>query len=437
MIRAYLWVCLVALVIGCQKPAPQDTTSVAPRMAASKLSVLVVNDPPLAAGIKLLRGEWAERSGGQLEIQEMTVAQFSDADKLAADLILYPSRYVGMLVDRDWLRPVRKSVLDSEDVAINDMLPQVRNAVLPYGGQVYGLSLGEPPLMLARETGSQETGSQETGPQEEVATWESVDLRLTEKFSTLKYPRAVELLVRGTANAQHRSRIAGCFDVETMQPQIASPPFVRALEQMRQNEKLPDDDQASLSWPSALREDSPGPVAFTPLPRAEQVYNPLREIWEKSEESKPLAMLGFAGRSLSVAKSTRNSASAFKLLRWLVSEKIATQLSPRSEATVWFRKSQVIKAKRWLAKDGANKDETVAAVSRLLASSNYFLLPRIPGIDDYLQTLEEALSNGVSKDLSPDENASRGYREVERRDRRLRPRPAASGLSQASWVASE
>ncbi len=402
MIRAYLWVCLVVLVIGCQKPAPQDTTSIAPRMAASKLSVLIVSDPPLAAGIKLLRGEWAERSGGQLEIQEMTVEQLSDADKLAADLILYPSRYVGMLVDRDWLRPVRKSVLQSEDVAINDMLPQVRNAVLPYGGQVYGLSLGEPPLMLARETGSQKGESQEEG-----ATWEDVDFRLTEKFSSLKYPRAVELLVRGTANAQHRSRIAGWFDVETMQPQIASPPFVRALEQMRQNGELPDDAQASLSWPSALREDSPGPVAFGILPRAKQVYNPLREIWEKSEVGKPLAMLGFAGRSVSVAKSTRNSASAFKLLRWLVSEKIATQLSPRSEATVWFRKSQVIKAKRWLAKDGANKDETVAAVSQLLSSSNYFLLPRIPGIDDYLQTLEEALFNAPSddpsKDLSPEE----------------------------------
>ena len=254
---------------------------------------------------------------------------------------------------------------------------------------------------------AQETGFQETGSQEEDSTWENLGSRLTEKHSSLKYPRAVELLVRGTANAQHRSRVAGWFDVETMQPQIATPPFVRALEQMRQNEKLSGDAQASLSWPSALREDSPEPVAFATLPRAEQVYNPLREIWEQGEEGKPLAMLGFAGRSLSVAKSTRNSASAFKLLRWLVSEKIATQLSPRSEATVWFRKSQVIKAKRWLTKDGANKDETVAAVSQLLASSNYFLLPRIPGIDDYLQTLEEALANdssqAPSKNLSPEE----------------------------------
>jgi len=408
MIRAYLWVCVVTLALGCQKPTPQGTTSVAPRQAASKLSILVVNDPPLAAGIKLLRGEWAERSGGQLEIAEGTVQQLLDASELTADLILYPSRYVGTLVGHEWLRPVRKSVLESDEVALDDMFPLIRNTILPYGDQVFALSLGEPPLMLAGNV-AQEAASQENG-----STWEKVDFRLTDRYSTLKYPRAVELLVRGTAYAQHRNRIAGWFDVETMQPTIASPPFVRAFERMIQNEKLTAESQASISWPAALREHSSvlsaeEPIAFALLPNAEQVYNPLRNIWDKNEEGKPIAFLGFAGRSVSVAKSTRNSASAFKLLRWLVSEKIATQLSPRSEATVWFRKSQAVKAKRWLAKrwlakSGAD-DATVVAITKLLASSSYFLLPRIPGIDEYLKALEEALPppKKTSKGLSPEE----------------------------------
>lgn len=380
------------LAIGCQKPPPQPPPK-APRQAASKLSILVVNDPPLAAGIKLLRGEWAERSGGQLEIEEGTVQQLLVASELTADLIIYPSRYVGTLVDHEWLRPVRKSVLESDEVALGDLFPLIRNVTLPYGDQVYALTLGEPPLMLAGNV-LQEAASQENG-----SSWESVKFRLTEKYSTLKYPRAVELLVRGTVYAQHRSRVAGWFDVETMQPTIASPPFVRALEQMIQNEKVTAESQASISWPTAWREHSSElsasePTTFAPLPRAEQVYNPLRNIWDKNEEGKPLAMLGFAGRSVSVAKSTRNSASAFKLLRWLVSEKIATQLSPRSKATVWFRKSQAVKAKRWLAKSGAD-DATAAAITKLLSSSNYFLLPRIPGIDEYLKVLEEAISHGL------------------------------------------
>ncbi len=390
------------LAIGCQKPAPQPTQE-SSRLAASKLSILVVNDPPLAAGIKILRGEWAERTGGQLEIEEGTVEQLLAATELSADLVIYSSRFVGTLVDREWLRPVRKSVLQSEDVAIDDLFPLLRNVTLPYGGQVYALSLGEPPLMLASQT-PQEAESQGKG-----STWESVDLRGTEKNSPLKYPRAAELLVRGTAYSQHRS----WFDAETMQPTIAGLPFVKALDQMLENEKSVEkqaDSPLSLSWPSASREVSPESVAFVPLPQAEQIYNPLREIWEKSEKSKPITFLGFAGRSVSVTRSTRNSASAFKLLKWLVSEKIATQLSPRSEATVWFRKSQTTKAKRWLPKGGAN-DETAANVSMLLSSSNSFLLPRIPGIDEYLQALDEAILRAISDDISAEDALARAIEE--------------------------
>ncbi len=384
MLRAFslLWISFFTFTSGCQE-APPERPPVAPRLAASKLSILVVNDPPLAAGIKLLRGEWAERSGGQLEIEVGTLDQLLDATELSVDLVLYPSRYVGTLVDRNWLRPVRKSVLQSVDVATNDMFPLIRNATLPYGDQVYGLTLGEPPLMLAGEA-----------LQEKTSSWERVDYRLTKKNSSLKYPRAAELLVRGTAYAQHRSRVAGWFDVETMQPQIASPPFVKALQQMLENEKSNADSQASISWPSTLRNNSSELTSFAPLPQAEQVYNPLRQIWEKNEADHPQVFLGFAGRSVSVTRSTRNSASAFKLLKWLITENIATQLSPRSDATIWFRKSQTAKAGRWLSKNGTG-NETAAAVSKLLSSNNFFLLPRIPGIDKYLQALEEAISQGL------------------------------------------
>jgi len=101
---------------------------------------------------------------------------------------------------------------------------------------------------------------------------------------------------------------------------------------------------------------------------------------------------------VSVSRSTRNSASAFKLLKWLVSESVATQLSPRSNSTLWFRKSQAANANKWFANDGAS-EESASTVSKLLSSNNYYLLPRIPGIDEYLQAMEDAILRAGSSGL--------------------------------------
>ncbi len=376
------------LVMGCQQESPQLAPA-ASRLAASKLSILVVDDSPLAAGIKLLRGEWSERSGGELEIQEGTIDQLLAATELSADLVIFPSRHLGTLVDRDWLRTVRKSVLQSADVAIDDMFPLIRNVTLPYGSQVYALTLGEPPLMLVDRDF--------VGPKK----WDDIDNPSTLGSSQLRYPYAVALIARGVSYAQNRGDSSGWFDSETMQPRIAEPPYVKALSEMLGNEMASTNEKAdvAIGWPAAGAANSP---RYSSLPLADEVYNPLRDIWEKGEEGKPITFLGFAGRSVSVTKATRNSASAFKLMRWLVSEKIATQLSPRSEATVWFRKSQMANSKRWLPKNVAS-DESAANVSKLLSSSNFYLLPRIPGVDDYLEVLEKAITWAISANLTAEE----------------------------------
>jgi len=391
--------------IGCQQepaksPVPAQKT---PRAVSVQLTALVIDDPPLAAGLKLLRGEWAQRSGGQLDLQEWTVEELLAATEIPADIIIYPSRHVGTLVDRDWLRPLRNSVLRNTDLAIDDILPLVRNATHRYGNQIYGLSLGEPPLLLAiRLDRSLDEPLNAVLP----VSWETATLGPHTENSALEHPLAAELLARGIAFAQDRSQSADVFEVDSMQPRIVSPPFIRALEQMLENNRQAasrPDQLLSLSWPAAtLPADSKNvaskPTVFAPLPRAGQTYDPLREIWEDNDVKQSLVCLGFAGRSASVTRTTRNSASAFKLLTWMISESIATQLSPRSAATIWSRNSQVAKADKWLAGIEVG-DDTAAVVTRQLSSDRYYLLPRIPGIDVYLQLLDDAVSAAISDGL--------------------------------------
>lgn len=412
---ALCFACMLAL--GCKDPKPtaatgtQDSTAkghVAPRLAASRLTVLIVDDAPIAAGLKILRGEWSERSGGQLIIKQITGPELQSATELQADLIIYPSRYIGSLVAKNRLRPVRKSVLQSEEVAISDIFPLIRDTVLPYGGEIYALTLGESPLMLAGPTQATADNNvdAETPPSEAISTWRDLDLRLNTENSPLQYPLAVEMLVRGTTFAHRRGQSPGWFDSSTMQAKIASPAFVRALEQMQAEKSADVAEQApmqeSIVWPSAMRTEAAESLVFRPLPVAAEVYNPLLKKWESNESQASLVFLGFAGRSASVTRSTRNSSSAFKLLQWIASDRIVLQLSPRSEATAWFRQSQVAKASKWLP-PGGRSGETSYAVTKLLSAPRAELLPRIPGIDDYLKSLAESLRPAFDEELSAEE----------------------------------
>ena len=392
------------LSLGCQKQkTPPKPTHEVSRLAASQLTVLVVNDPLLASGIKLLRGEWAERTGGQIDLEQSTLDQLLDASELSADIIIFPSRHIGTLVDRDWLRPVRKSVLQSEDLALNDLLPVVRNATMRYGSQVYALSRGEPPLMLAEHAGSEHFVHQQT--------WQQFEIPFLHAKATA-YPHVAEWIARVLAMTHPGYRRALLFDAGSMQPKISSPVFVRALEEMVQLETHAPDrrlKEFNLACPPTRNHlpmsglpDPPWTIAFRSLPLAEQVYNPIRGSWEPAVSSVPITILGFSGRSVSVTRSTRNSASAFKFLTWIISESVATQLSPRSQATVWFRKSQVRQADKWLERSRAD-DESASSVTMLLSSDYAYLIPRIPGIDDYLQALEKAIQRAVLGVLSAEE----------------------------------
>ncbi|MCH8840839.1 MAG: hypothetical protein IH831_09240, partial [Planctomycetes bacterium] len=352
--------------------------------AAVQLTLLVVDDPELAAAARMLRGEWAERSGGELVVQEMTLDEMLAVRQFSADAIVYPSRHVGTLVARDWLRPVRDSVLKSDDFALGDLLPLVRNESMRYAGRIFGVSLGEPPLVMAWQT---------PPTSDAVAllpdTWEKLDRLLP--LETSEDDLAAELIVRAASYVDRQHRAELLFDPQSMAPRLTSPPVVRALERMvaRSNRTDRTAARARFTWPTAGELEGESPWQFAALPRAASVFDSIRDRWEPQPGGRPLAVLGFGGRLVSVTRASRNATSAFKLLAWLTTGNTATQLSSRSQATVWFRNSQKVQAHRWLADRGG--EQVARLVTRQLSSDSFYLLPRIPGIDRYLKSLNGAV----------------------------------------------
>lgn len=129
-----------------------------------------------------------------------------------------------------------------------------------------------------------------------------------------------------------------------------------------------------------------------PLLLADRVYVSSLDQWEQNdEESWPPVVCGFSGRLVSVTNASRNAASAFKLIPWLVGGANGAQLSQRSSATLWFRASQTPQAVKWLEQADAE-----SWLTESLSRGDAYLLPRIPGIDEYLAILKTAVDDAVA-----------------------------------------
>ena len=104
--------------------------------------MLVVNEPGVAEAINRLRGEWAERSGGELSATSSEWKDVAGAKSIEADVVIFPSRYLGELCTRGWLQPVRSSVLEGDEFNGGDVFPLVRRELMRWGGEVMALPLG-------------------------------------------------------------------------------------------------------------------------------------------------------------------------------------------------------------------------------------------------------------------------------------------------------
>lgn len=454
-----IWIllaCLVGWTAGCQKPrdvgsprADSSARNATPLVVTLKL--LVVDDPELASGIKRLRGEWAERSGGgRLQVLEWALSELVTANSLPADLVIYPSRYLGALVQGNCLRPLRDSVLLAPRFARTDLLPAIRDREIVYGGGVYALPYGSPPLMLCYNSRVLQAAGCEV-PQT-WADYRQVVRRLQDQAVPCQLPladksAAITLLARAVSYARQGGRMALLFDAETFQPRIAGPPFVRALAEIAvetlpfqkagQGETAPavsrflgfrdavkevamGQSGMTMGWPGIDCPQSldvasgPVGVSYAPMPRAKDCYSATRNQWEANRIDTPITLLGVAGRLASVTTTSRNAATSFKLLLWLGSGETATGISARSRYTLWYRHSQVGVAQRWQAgcqgpqlpgqpamtglraAMGPRQQGVARTVAKVLASEDCFLLPRIPGIDQYLESLANAVRSAIA-----------------------------------------
>jgi multiple sugar transport system substrate-binding protein len=301
----------LASLAGCDAGAGRPE---GPPYRGLRLEVAAVGDPAILEVVRVQGGEWARAQGVELDIRPEPVG--ADGAK-SADVVVFPGRSTGDLVDAGALAVVPDSAVRPAGLSASGVVPKVaapgapgaepppdpldfddvaqpyREQVSRYGEDRVGLPLGGSVLVLAYRRDAFAEAHRDAAKAAGVAlepprTWEQLDA-LARFFHGRDWdgdgePEAgvalalgadpeglgtATFLARAAALGQPKDRYDFLFDAETMAPRAASPPFVEALERLVALKDAAPEGAAGFDAAAARRAFREGEAALL-IDRAER-----------------------------------------------------------------------------------------------------------------------------------------------------------------------
>jgi len=450
---------LLAFFCGCPEADDGPTPSSKPSKPAAPVRLIVVDDKGLADAVDR---EWKARAEGEIKVRQMETKEILEhGDRpLPADAVIYPSGLIGELASRDLIVPIDDDVVNDRSVdskeldrprfARRDIFELIRQQDIVWGEKVYAVPLGSPTFVLFYRPDLLESLGER--PPASWTEYQRLASRLAVRDSLgqlapsedAPWHGAIEplapgwagqtLLARAAGYARHRNYLSTLFDLYSMEPLIASPPFVRALEELVAAAKLAPDEAATYSptdvrrellaghcamaitWPSHVGGHSdvaksesraPLPIEVVALPGSSEVYEPSDAEWQKREdpEAGHVTVMGIAGRLGSVTNSSRRPQAAQDMLLRLSGTEWSIAISPQSPATTLYRASQMQSAGAWMDKDfdAAIAGDYAEVVKHACRRPLHLYSPRVPGRARYMAALDEAVHQAIQGHQTPAE----------------------------------
>jgi multiple sugar transport system substrate-binding protein len=435
LLAALLWAILP--LAGCDdagsKADPKKSAAEPRSLAGTKLRLIVLDDPAMATAIGRLRGEWRVQTGSEFEVAD--AEKDWSAKSCDADAVICPSAMLGALAAGGQISALPEKLLHGAAGQWEDIFELLRLREAAWGGEVFAVPMGSPTLVCCYRADLLEKLGRKP-PQ----TWDEYE-ELARLLAAQKPARnggpwcgaieplggdwaALTLLARAAPYAKHRDNYSTLFDIGTMAPLVAGPPFVRALEELvatakrgppRQLQLDPAGVRAAfwagqcgmaLTWPTAAGK-LPSAVkdiriGFAELPGSPQAYNVPGKTWEPlGEGADPhVPLLGVAGRIGVVSARAAHPGAALELLLWLSADR---QVCPVSPATTLFRRSQLQSPRQWTEPlvSPAAATQYAALTAKTLGRSEYLLAVWLPGRAEYLAALAEAVRSAVAGKSPP------------------------------------
>jgi multiple sugar transport system substrate-binding protein len=400
----FLLILAALFATGCQREKQQPAPAARPRPSVA-LHVLVVNEPELAESIARLRGEWAEHGGGSLTAESMPWAKLATTELPSTDVVVFPMRQLGDLCLKGSLRPVRDSVLHGQLYHADSVFPLARE-IGTYGRRTVALPIAvQMPLFGYREDRLATIGN---APPSSWQNYRELLSRVAQapsvfpaRDSVSNWP-ALMLLARAAAYASHPQKESILFDPQTMEPRIAEAPFLRALEEWRSQTGIGSKANENDSGTDAT-EESDAELVWAELPGTEQVFNRSTGEWEALQGGLQRVPFLADGWLIAVSSGSRNAVSAFELAAWLASGDISAQLTPAFKDMLPCRRGQFLALRRGPRKRPSleGNPTIVRAAETAFNRSDALIVPRIPGMDEYLVALSSAVEEVLQAKRSP------------------------------------
>jgi multiple sugar transport system substrate-binding protein len=457
---------LVLTMAGCGAAPDERPASQSHPLAGISLKIAVVGDSSLATAVGQLRGEWTVQTGADFQVVPVSESKLTESlsqppgnsthsrqptEKgswpFYADAVIGPAYLVGAAADQGRIVPLSEAQLRNTSGNWSDIFDLLRLHELAWGGKTWAVPFGSPVLVcycradlleklgrdppqtwgeyleLARLLADRKILGPETATKGKSAAWSGTAEPLDSGWAGLV------LLAHAASYAKHPDNYSTLFHIDTMEPLVAGPPFVKALEDIVAAARLGpadaldfDPDAArtafwqgrcamALSWPTATAAISQASTAkgfrivFSELPHAERVYNVGNQKWETpGEDQDPhVPLLGIAGRVGAVCSASLHRDAALELIAWLSAAANGEPVGAASPATTLYRHAQLKGAKNWVEKpvSPAAASQYAALTEATFRRPQWLSALRIPGRDEYLAALDHAVRQAVQSKQSP------------------------------------
>ncbi len=443
-----LTACVALGLLGCdthQKKMPNALAG--PPLTGVELTLTIVDDPAMAEVAAGLQGEWTAQSGSQFSVTTLDSQQYLDGVKPPSDAVICPAGLLGTLAENERIVKMPEKLIGQNAGGWGEIFELVKLREAAWAGETMAVPFGSPVLVCYYRADLLEK-LQRQPPKTWKQYLELAELLANpknlgdapnvdaENWSAVAEPlgpgwAGLTLLARAAPYARSRENYSTLFDIETMEPLVAGPPFVRALEELvaaakhgAKDQLQADPDQVrsafwqgrcgmALTWPSASKNGLTGtPIEdldldLVALPGSEQVYDIGTNEWEPRVDDEPrhIPLLSSAGRLGVVNSASTNPEASFQLLLWLSGKLISPQLCSISPATTLYRTSQLSAPQMWTEQPmplGTSVDYG-ALTHATLSGELWLMAPRIPGRAEYLAALDAAVHRAVAGEQPPTE----------------------------------
>lgn len=384
--RTSTWILLaIACLSGCNPDSNPSAESTAPPAPARPIRVAVIDDRELASAIDR---EWHASAESEIEVINLSEAVSDSANSVNADVIIFAASDMGQLMSITpnlRIRPLQYSSSERQLAKLNDIMPLTRQREMVWGKELTALTIGSPQFCLfcrsdlfelldlkipTTWSDYQKVVAALTANENQTAIGQKLSSNGAVVGECMASGWAAKsFLLRAAAYAKNPAEFSCLFSIADFSPRIATPPFERALNELRETLRIANDriDTSPphelmerlltgqlamvLSWPTAWRND--GELDVLPLdigtcPGSDEFYNRLSGSWSPRPDTEPrtVPLIGVSGRFAAISAGG-NTSLAKDFLIWLATPGNSLVTS-RSSETVPFRKSQRQEISQWL-----------------------------------------------------------------------------------------